>query len=135
MSLKGTKLTLAFEGATTARSLRLTVWSRGLQPELERGTAGNSDGQLQSTHKYSRATELIEERDFRAALPAALLTRAQLVIEGASKIKGIIVRRAKARTPEEALAEATSTAILAIKAQELQAFFDRCRYSAAAQPL
>ena len=76
-----------------------------------------------------RVRALIEECDCSLVFVPSYLPDFNPIEQAFSKIKGIFLRKAKART-FEALVEATGQALSAVTAEDAHGFFGHCGYGA-----
>ena len=124
MSLEGMGASLAVEGATTSAVFETYV-ERVLAPTLHEGQVVVMDNL--SAHKGERIRELIEARGCELLYLPSYSPDLNPIEEAFSKIKGLLLRKAEARS-REALLEAIGAALSVITDREARAFFKHCGY-------
>ena len=130
MSVGGMGPCLAVEGPTT-REVFETYLERVLVPSLRPGQMVVMDNL--SSHKGSRVRELIEGRGCTLLYLPPYSPDLNPIEEAFAKIKALL-RKAGART-REALIEAMSRALEAVRAKDAHGFFEHRGYRATAQLL
>jgi len=128
MSVEGMGLSLAVEGATTARVFE-TYLERVLAPTLRKGQVVVMDNL--SAHKGERVRELIEARGCQLLYLPSYSPDFNPIEEAFGKIKNLI-RKVEARS-RETLLEAIGAAISALSAQDAHGFFAHCGYRVGVQ--
>jgi transposase len=132
MTVEGMGPSLAVEGATTAVVFE-TYLEKVLAPSLRAGQIVVMDNL--SAHKGERVGRIVESRCCELVyLPPYSPDLLNPIEEAFSKIKGLVVRRAEART-REALIEAVGAALWAITVRDARGFFEHCGYRSPGQPL
>ena len=123
---------MSVEGSADGEAFLLYV-EYFLCPTLERGQIVVMDNL--HLHKMRRVRELIEERGCSLVFLPSYSPDFNPIEQAFSKIKGIFLRKVKART-FEALVEATGQALSAVTVQDALGFFGHCGYRAlGAHPL
>jgi transposase len=130
MSAKGMGPCLAVEGSTT-REVFEAYLERVLLPSLRPGQVVVMDNL--SSHKGSRARELIEERGCKLMYLPPYSPDLNPIEEAFAKLKALL-RKAGART-HEALIEAMGRALEAVTASDARGFFEHRGYRAKAHLL
>jgi transposase len=87
-----------------------------------------------SAHKGEEVRQLIEERGCEVLFVPPYSPEYNPIEEAFSKIKGLLLRKAQARTREDLL-EALGQAISAVTVQDILGFFEHCGYRRVAQLL
>jgi transposase len=123
MSLGGMGVSLAVEGATTARVFEAYV-EKVLAPSLQEGRIVVMDNL--GAHRPKRVRELIERRGCELLYLPSYSPDYNPIEEAFAKIKGLL-RQAAART-KEALVEAIGAALSAVSAHDARGFFEHAGY-------
>jgi transposase len=123
MSLGGMGVSLAVEGASTARVFEAYV-EKVLAPSLQEGRIVVMDNL--GAHRPKRVRELIERRGCELLYLPSYSPDYNPIEEAFAKIKGLL-RQAAART-KEALVEAIGAALSAVSAQDARGFFEHAGY-------
>ena len=132
MSAEGMGPSLTVEGTTTSVVFEAYV-EQVLAPTLCKGQVVVMDNL--SAHKRRKGTPADRRARLPARLPAGLLSGSQPYLKEAfSKIKGLLVRKAQART-REALLEAIGWALSAVTSGDARGFFEHCGYRMSVQSL
>jgi transposase len=124
MSVEGMGPSLAVEDATN-REVFETYLERVLAPTLRRDQVVVMDNL--SAHKGGRVKELIEQRGCELIYLPPYSPDLNPIEEAFSKIKGLLLRKAEARS-REALLEAIGTALSVITDRDARGFFEHCGY-------
>ena len=131
MSSEGMGPCLAVEGSTTKAVFEAYV-ERVLAPSLRPGRVVVIDNL--GAHRGERVRELIEARGCSLLYLPPYSPDFSPIEEAFSKLKALL-RKAKARTREEALVEAIGQALEAVEAKDARGWFGHCGYLLGAQPL
>ena len=131
MTTEGMGPCVAVVGATT-RVVFETFVERLLAPALSPGQVVVMDNL--SAHKGERVRELIEVRGCELLFLPPYSPDLNPIEEAFSKVKGLL-RRAGARTREEAVIEPMGRALDVVTAEDARGFFEHCGYPIPAQPL
>jgi transposase len=123
MSVEGMGLSLAVEGATTARVFETYV-EKVLSPRLREGQIVVMDNL--GAHRPKRIRELIEQQGCELLYLPAYSPDYNPIEEAFAKIKNFL-RKARARS-KEALVEAIGAALSAVSAAEVRGFFEHAGY-------
>ena len=130
MSVDGMGACMAVEGATNSEVFETYV-ERVLAPTLRKGQVVVMDNL--SAHKGERIRELIEKRGCELLYLPPYCPDLNPIEEAFSKIKGLLLRKAEARS-RETLLGAIGVAISALSAKDARGFFEHCGYRVMVQP-
>jgi transposase len=122
-------IALAVEGATNSDVFETYV-ERVLAPTLRKGQVVMDN---LSAHKGERVREPIEKRGCELMYLPPYSPDFNRIEEAFSKIKGLFLRKAEARS-RQTLLEAIGAAISALSAKDARGFFAHCGYRVMVQP-
>jgi len=115
---------LSMEGSSDGESFGLFLREM-LGPTLKRGQIVVMDNL--SVHRGAWVRELIEKKEAEVLLLPPYSPDLNPIEEAFSKVKGLLLRKAKART-RGALFEATHRALSAVTVEDARGFFSHCGY-------